>query len=362
VPNTPRESKPSTLRDRDIFQDKEGRTFVALGYIQPQDRVLSFLKYLPDPNGGWSSRGVRYKRVFWGGVDSVAEGVSLLPEDYTFFDAHFNTELIEPPRSSIFQYYSPEARLGEILTDGPQDQLEERIKRVAEALHDRLGIPFGDVGVAGSILWRAHDPDFSDINLNIYGLRNSGLLLASYDQLADSVGFSLRSLPDWVRAMERVSTRMPVLTEADLRSLFSRRKAVCLDGQCIGITPVLRTEEAPIQHSAESYETILEEPLRIRATIEDDVFGLFTPALYSINSAGNDDTLGRRVNRILAYDGAFSGLFMTGDSVEVSGTLQVVRSNEGEIIAHQLMVGTKAGSGQEYIRFCDDVHHTNKQP
>jgi predicted nucleotidyltransferase len=305
---------------------------------------------------------VRYKRVFWGGVDSAAEGISLLPEDYTVFDTHFNTELIEPPRSSVVQYYNPETRLKEILAEGPEDGLEARVRRVAEALHDRLGIPLTDLGVAGSILWRAHDPEFSDINLNIYGLRNSRLLSVSYEQLADSVGFTLRSLPDWERAMERVSTRMPVLTEDDLRSLFSRRKAVCLGSQCIGITPVLRPEEAPIQHSAESYETILGEPLRIRATIEDDVFGLFSPALYGIHSIDNSDAQGRMVTRILAYDGAFSGLFVTGDTVEVSGTLQAVRSDDGEIITHQLMVGTRAGSGREFIRFCDDVHHSNKQP
>ena len=38
---------PNRVRDRDIFRDKQGRMFVTLGYIQPPDRILSFLKYVP---------------------------------------------------------------------------------------------------------------------------------------------------------------------------------------------------------------------------------------------------------------------------------------------------------------------------
>jgi predicted nucleotidyltransferase len=141
--------------------------FVVLGYIQPSDRILSFLKYVPDPAGKWISGDIRYRRIFWGSVTSTVEGMSILPADYMVEDPHFGTELMEPPREVISKYFKPELRLGEILDEGPKDTLEEFVHRGATSLHDTLGIPFDDIGVAGSILWKGHEPGHSDVNMNI---------------------------------------------------------------------------------------------------------------------------------------------------------------------------------------------------
>ncbi|GAG72283.1 unnamed protein product [marine sediment metagenome] len=108
---------PDRVRDRDIFQDKQGRMFVTLGYIQPPDRILSFLKYVPDKEGKWQAGDTRYKRMFWGSVDSTMEGMSILPQNYTIFDSHFQTDLVEPPRTMIKEYFSPEQRLVEIIEE-----------------------------------------------------------------------------------------------------------------------------------------------------------------------------------------------------------------------------------------------------
>ena len=102
---------PEQFRDRDIFEDMEGRLFVTLGYIQPRDRVLSYLKYVPDEQGRWVRAGSRYRRIFWGGVDSVVNGTPLLPSSYTVDDDHFQTSLVEPPHHVIKKYYQPEKRL-----------------------------------------------------------------------------------------------------------------------------------------------------------------------------------------------------------------------------------------------------------
>ena len=42
---------PEGVRDRDVFHDSAGRVSVALGYIQPTSRILSYLKYIPDAEG-----------------------------------------------------------------------------------------------------------------------------------------------------------------------------------------------------------------------------------------------------------------------------------------------------------------------
>ena len=82
-------------------------------------------------------------------------------------------------------------------------------------------------------------------------------------------------------------------------------------------------------------------------TIVNDDYGIFHPALYTTEPV---EWIGETVQRILVYDGAFGGLFQNGDRVEVSGILQKVTQKDigGQI--NQIMVGTRVGSGKEYIR------------
>ncbi|MHA2046560.1 MAG: hypothetical protein ACW99G_17370 [Candidatus Thorarchaeota archaeon] len=340
---------PVQVRDRDVFFDVEGRVFVVLGHIQPSERILSFLKYVPDPSGDWESRNVRYKRIFWGSVTSTVDGMDLLPADYLFDDSHFGTELMEPPREVVSKYFKPELRIGEILDEGPKDSLEELVHRGATALHESLDIPLEDLGVAGSILWKGHEPGHSDVNMNVYGFENSWKLHNNYETVRERTqGSSLRELPDWEHAMSRVHSRVPIMDTEDLQSLFARRKALCLDSICIGITPILRPAEIPIEHGSESYVSLSTEPITLTMDIKSTDYGIFHPAIYEGSSEPQDSIGGEQVSRILVYDGAFGGLLRPEDRVEVTGTLQkVIRNDE---ILYQMMVGTKSGAGKEFIR------------
>jgi predicted nucleotidyltransferase len=342
---------PALVRDRDIFHDVEGRVFVVLGYIQPTHRILSFLKYVPDSSGEWQSGEIKYKRIFWGSVSSTVDGMNILPTDYVISDSHFGTDLLEPPREIVAKYFSPEIRLKEIIEGGPKDSLEELAKRGADTLHDALGISYDRIGIAGSILWKGHSLGRSDINLNIYSFDASWTLHKNYESLTQGrIGTRLRELADWQHAMARVHDRVPIMKTEDLQNLFTRRKALCLDDVCIGITPILLPDEVPIQHTSESYTAISENPITITMEIEQADYGIFHPAIYEGQSPPLDTIAGDSVSRILVYDGAFGGLLRTGDQVEVTGTLQQVVPSNGDSPFYQIMVGTKSGAGKEYIR------------
>ena len=276
---------PDKVRDRDIFRDKQGRMFVTLGHIQPMARVLSFLKYVPDKEGKWQAGDTRYKRLFWGSVDSTVDGMSLLPQDYTIFDAHFQTDLVEPPRTMIRDYFSSEERLAEIIEE-PKDVLEELVQKAAETIHDELKLPISNQGISGSILWKGHNPSYSDINMNVYGFKESWILYDNYANLENKEAQTrVRNLPEWNRGMERVKKRIPSLEMADLQTLFSRRKAIYVKDQCIGITPILKPEEAPIAHGSESYTTLLPNPVKLSMVIENADYGIFHPSILSTEPA-----------------------------------------------------------------------------
>lgn len=342
---------PANVRDRDIFHDIGGRVFVVLGHIQPSDRILSFLKYVPDSSGDWQSRDIKYKRIFWGSVSSTVDGMNLLPSDYIVEDSHFGTDLLEPHRNNVAKYFSPEIRLKEIVEHGANDPLEELAKRGADTLHDALGIRYDNIGVAGSVLWKGHNLERSDINMNIYGFDDSWTLHNNYESLIEGREESrLRELADWQHAIARVHARVPIMKSEDLQNLFTRRKALCLGDVCIGITPILLPDEAPIYYGSESYTAISTKPMTITMEIEEVEFGLFHPAIYDGQSPPLDVIDGDSVSRIMVYDGAFGGLLRTDDRVDVTGTLQRVVPTNGDTLFYQIMVGTKSGAGKEFIR------------
>jgi len=346
---------PERVRDRDVFHDKDGRVYVTLGYVQPRDRILSFFKYIPHPEGKWRTANQRYKRIFWGGGASAAEGMLKAPDDYLVHDSHFNSELLEVPRTDIEKYFSPEIRLNEILEADSRDSLEESVAQMALALHDTLGIPLERLGVTGSIVWKAHNPSFSDINMNIYGFEMAWNLQRGYDAVAEQNShIRLRQMHEWKRTMSRVVERIPVLPLAAMQELFTRRKGLLCYERSIGVMPILLPDEAPIIHGSESYTTMTSEPVRVNMEITADKYGLFLPAIYEGRSSPLEVINGARITRILVYEGSFRGLILAGDSVEVSGIIQRVISNDPSVEAfYQLMVGSKTGAGKEYIRLLD---------
>ncbi len=328
--------------------------FVVLGYIQPQDRALSFLKYVPASEGRWEQAGQKYRRIFYGNVEAVVDGLEIVPSNYLVDDSHFGTKLLEVPHTHIVEHYRPDERLQEILSLGPQDVLESAVDGMTKALHDQLGIPLSDLGVAGSIAWRGHNPEFSDINMNVYGYDSAWKLHNDHTIAAEDNRVRLRTLEEWNMGISRVLNRIPSLSATDLRKLFERRIAFYYDDQCIGITPVLRPDEAPIVYGSESYSQLDTALAKITFQVENTDCGIFHPAILKGKStvlANHNDI---EVTRIMIYDGAFTGLFVPGDEIEVSGTLQKVSPNTSDDIEfYQLMIGTKNGAGREYIRLVE---------
>ena len=326
--------------------------FVTLGHIQPEDRVLSILKYIPDFDGSWCANGRHYRRVFSSGTASATSGMPLAPHDYTVHDSHFGTELLEPPKNAIARYYSPELRLKEILEEGPKDRLERAVKTMTETIHDILGLPIERLGVTGSIVWKAHDPIRSDINMNVYGLEGSQQLHDNFEKLIEqSPEIRLVVAQDWHPWITRLKERIPEYPEDALTTLFSRRKGLFCHDLYVSVVPVLLPQETPILHGSESYETVSHDPIRIETTLRTTSFSTFTPALYDCES-NLVNKIKAKVTRIMVYDGVFSNVFLTGDRVEVKGTLQHVTRQDGTAF-YQLMVGTKRGAGREYIRLID---------
>ncbi|MEM2875839.1 MAG: hypothetical protein QXL67_02670, partial [Candidatus Bathyarchaeia archaeon] len=61
------DSKPRCLgrafRDKDFIRTGENLLFCVVGSTHPEDRVISYLKYMPNQCGMWSSEDLRFGRA-----------------------------------------------------------------------------------------------------------------------------------------------------------------------------------------------------------------------------------------------------------------------------------------------------------
>ncbi len=344
------------FRDRDIFHDDGNRVYVTFGHIQPSNRIISYLKYIPHPEGKWKADSVNYRRIFDGAIDSVFEGIRNTPSHYLVHDDHFGSEILEVPKEDVMKFFSPEGRLREILTSGPNDMIEERAVTLAKAIHDSLDIPMDHLGVTGSVAWRAHNPAWSDVNLNVYGYDNSWSLNDNYADVVENIpDLSLRTGEEWYDTMARLKKRTPHLSQDDLIALYERRTEFICHRQNVTVMPVLLPHEAPILHGSERYLTLTDSPIEVMMDIHSSEYGIFQPAIYEVQSNPIHLVDGIEATRLLIYDGSFRAMLRDGDRVSVSGTLQEVSQTDDdeEGTFYQIMVGTKQGRGQEYIRFVE---------
>jgi predicted nucleotidyltransferase len=282
--------------------------------------------------------------------------MQMVNSDYIVEDSHLGTSLLEVPRESISKYFSPELRLKEIINEGPNDTLEEKAKAFAEIIHDTLGIPFDRIGVAGSIAWKAHNPEFSDINMNVYGTEMASLLQNGYDKFVDNNNnVRFRRPEEWKGTVSRLLKRSPMLSEEELLSMFVRRKEFCIDDFYIGVMPVLFPDEAPIRHGTESYKTLASEPIRVKMSVVESEYRSFTPALFTVDTNQVPEIGDIKISRLMIYDGALKDLFRNGEHLDVCGIpqrVEPVSDESGSPVHHfyQIMVGTKAGAGKEFVR------------
>ena len=51
------------VRTRDFIYTSDDLYFASTNYIHPEDRIISFLRYIPDENGDREKNGKKYRKV-----------------------------------------------------------------------------------------------------------------------------------------------------------------------------------------------------------------------------------------------------------------------------------------------------------
>lgn len=343
----PAASSPRKPKDRDFVETLEGLLFCLVGYQHPPDKYIAYLKYSPAASGRWQRSGTAYHRelAFYHAHQvglTIAELEQQYPQ-YVHASPVWDMRFSMVPHPQVRTYYTPEARLAEIMAH-PMDELEEATARVVAEIQRATAIPLPVLGVTGSILLGIHSPAFSDIDLTIYGLANAQRLrdvMTGLD-LAGASPMDAAYVDEWCKGV----VKHHALTYAQAHWLISRRWNFVYFGEdrhTISLHPTRADDEITEAYGEHFYRDI--GVARLTATLTETRDAIFLPAIYQLDSVDILEGPQVEIGEICAYEGLFGQIGEPGQRVEARGKLE--RIDNGPL--HRLVVGSSHPSGAEYL-------------
>ena len=333
-------------KDRDFVETLEGLLFCVVGYLHPPDQATAYLKYVPDAEGKWRKGDTCYSRVIpYYHVSQVENTYKFLREshpEYLYSCPVRNITVSSVPRDRIETYYRPRERLAAIM-EGPRDELEFKLRDLVTILSGLAGLDARDLGVTGSILTSSHSPEFSDIDLTVYGRKASSALREALRETRMSDGliqpFNASKRKVW--SINRQG-RFPLGFE-ELMEFAERRwnYGEYLDTY-FSVHPVRTDSEIAEEYGESTYASI--GSVKGSAMVADASEAIYLPAIYMLEDVETDS--GHDVAEVASYEGLYADMFYAGERIEFSGILERV---EGKRNIHRVVVGG-AGSEPSYIK------------
>lgn len=350
--NLEQELPMRSFRDRDYLITPEGFIFAVIGNLHPPDRVIAYLKYVPDEQGKWEGRGSRYRRALEHySVPCVMDSMRFLGQkapQYLFESNVHGISLPAVPVDRIMEHLRPEERLRQLRSAEQCDALENRALTLADLASRNARVPEGSLGLTGSILAQIHDPTFSDIDLVVYGLSNAIRVRSLLQDPKRSTSNRIRKLTGesrekWVT--ERLSSTP--LTRQDALDLLTRKWNIGLFDGTEFSAHAVHTETEP----KERYGDVRYVPLGIVdviARISDCSESLFMPAVYGVESTTPEaDCSGHAIDQIVSFEGLYADIATQGERVSCRGKLERVES--ASKIRHRIVVGSPEAQGTDYL-------------
>lgn len=314
--------------------------FTVKGLIHPPDRLVAYLRYLPDPEGDRERENLRYRRVY-----HFDEQQEILETNYPAYLTHepvFGVCLQSVARGLIRTVYDPCHCLAALRDLGPSDLVEERALGLAELLHTAAGIPWQHLGISGSVMLGMQRQD-SDVDLIVYGEAAGRAVHRALHQLLNDPAAPIRrpsrAALEALHAEHRPDTP---LSSADFFRLQQRKvnEVRFQDWECF-IRFVKYPEEVQDQYGSHRFEP-LGTPT-IQALVTDDQDAMFTPCRYAVSEVTfpHDPPIAS-LREIVSFRGRFADQAGVGERIVARGSLERVIP-QGQPAYHRLVVGGQAG-------------------
>ena len=317
-----------------------GLIFTVKGVVHPPDRVVAYLRYVPDPRGERVRGRERYRRVY--SVAEQQEALSARGLSYRTDDPALGVPIEAVPWADVARVYDPRKRLQRLRAEGPDGPLATDALALAELLRAAAGVSPVALGLTGSLLFDLHAAT-SDIDLVVYGEGECRRVHAALARLLDDPSSALaRPRGEELAAIHEVHREDTPLSAAD----FGRLQAGKVnEGRFAGRPYFVRfvklRAEVPERYGDPRY--VPAGRALVEARVLDDRDALFTPCCYSIGDVRYLE--GARVDDlrdVVSFRGRFADQARTGQRVRAHGAVERVVWRDGRETT-RLVVGGRPG-------------------
>jgi predicted nucleotidyltransferase len=325
-------------REGDLLETADNLLFDVKGLVHPPNRVVAFLRYVPDPHGDRERDGVRYRKVY-----ALSERYALLEQTfpkYLVYDQVFNEHLCEVPVKAVRKHYQPTSCLRDLRFGYDLDEVERTALRFMELLKENTEVPWSKLGISGSILVRLHMPT-SDVDPLVYGSENCREVYSTLKQMLEDrksqiEPYTLEELKD----LFDFRSKDTVTSFEDFVRTDSRK---ALQGKFMGRDFFIRFVK-DWNEVEEQYGTIIYKPVgyaKIKAKVVDDSEAIFTPCCYKIGNVKILEGLHvEPIKEIVSFRGRFCEQAKSGEVVIAQGKVEKLQK-EGDRGHFRLLLGNK---------------------
>ena len=323
------------LRDRDSIVTQEGIILRVLGYVHPSNAAFCDPEYAPaalyhsdDPRAPRTGGEILYYKFY------RDEGWEFIRKNgkYMIPNEMLQKNIIGIESKDISEIRTPEAKLGELVEARPRDELHSALREILGFTCAHANMSEKSFGVFGSLLHGFHNPRFSDIDLIVYGSRNT-------TRLRESLGWFYANGSS--QFSNEFATDQPVRGKTWHFKNYSpeeylrhqRRKLIYALYKDRKSGRIIKTEFEPVKE----WDEIINEydartrvaPLgwtRLLARVTADEDAPFLPSVYSIEPLrvleGSREVV--EAKRIVSYLEEFRLQAHTQETVYVEGNLEKV--------------------------------------
>lgn len=331
-------------RIRDFIYTKDDLFFATTTYLHPEDRIISFLRYINDPDGDRSLNDLKYSKV------NSKQAYKFLNEnfpDYLYNCAVTQVEMMGVPLEKVEKIFRPSERLKEIMNHPSPDKILQKVIKISETLHYLTDIPYHHLGISGSILPGLYDPQVSDIDFVVYGLDNHRKAMDAFSAIKYDENSPLKAIKEiyWIKLYEK-RVKDSSLSYEEFRWYEERKNN---RGTVNGtLFDILATRDWNEIHGSFGEETYLPiGTMEIEATVSNALAAFDNPAIYQLEDVKILEGHQIPPSEVASYTHTYAGQVKEGERIIAKGKLEKVA---GRNTRYRLMVGTTRESMGEYIK------------
>ena len=348
------------IRTRDFIYTSDDLYFASTNYIHPEDRIISFLRYIPDENGDREKDGKRYKKV---GSDEAYTYLRKNYPNYLYFCDVTNVEMMGVPLDKVKRVIKPENRLiglKKTVESGGEVRNPELISKLLDIsyfFHYLAGVPYENLGISGSILPGLSKDNVSDLDFVVYGLENHRNAIETFKKYRGKEVYikeidktlKLEGITDdyWDFVYNKRMSDSS-LTKEEFK-WYENRKANrgTIDGTLFDILATRDYSEINGVWGDTVYEPL--GIVKIECDIESALKAFDNPSTYTIKNAKVIEGEEFDLSEVVSFTHTYAGEVVDGEHAIAKGKVEKVIVN-GKTSHYRLVVGTTREAIDEYLK------------